>query len=202
MKVVRSNYTPGKIKSLLEGEEPERLFYNKAFGKYHCMVELGFNTESQKQMQFAQLMQLREMGVQIPDASLLDAATIQNKDKIDQMMQQQAQQAQQMQQQQAQVQMQELQARTRLADARSMADQGLGYERISRIQENHALAEERKAEAVKDDQIALLNFAKAMKELENIDMAQLEKILSLQRMLRQPETESPHPIQSGSEAVR
>ncbi|MGB6528498.1 MAG: hypothetical protein WBF33_10360, partial [Candidatus Nitrosopolaris sp.] len=75
MKIVRNNYVPTKIRNMLEGEEPAPLFYNKGFGKYHCMVEAGQNTESQKQMQFAQLIQLKEMGVPIPDASLLDAST-------------------------------------------------------------------------------------------------------------------------------
>ena len=207
MKVVQNNYTPGKVKNLLEGEEPEALFYNKAFGKYHCMVELGFNTESQKQMQFAQLIQLKELGVPIPDSSLIDAATIQDKDKITQRMEQAQQQAQQLQMMQAQSAMQEQQARTKLAEARTMADQGLGAERFSRIEENRALADERKAAAVKDDQLALLNFAKAIKEIENIDIAQLEKIISLQRMLKSYESsrenlENPQPFQSGSEAVR
>lgn len=200
MKVVQKNYTPGKVKNLLEGEEPVPLFYNKAFGKYHCMVEPGFNTESQKQMEFAQLIQMREMGMQIPDQWLIEAATIQNKDKIIEQIQQQQQQAQQLQQQQAQVQMEELQARTELSHARAVADEGLGAERYSRIQENQALAEERKAAAVKDDQMALLNFAKALKEIESIDMAQLEKILSIQQMLRA--SENPQPSQNRSEMVR
>ena len=208
MKVIQHNYTPGKIKNLLEGQEPAPLFYNKAFGKYHCMVELGFNTESQKQMQFAQLMQLKELGVPIPDASLIDAATIQNKDKIIKQIQEQQQQTQQIQMQQTQAAMEESKARTQLAQARTMADQGLGAERFSRIDENRALADERRAEAVKDEQMALLNFAKAMKELETIDITHLEKIISLQRMLRQYEsskedlTNYPQPFQSGSEAVR
>jgi hypothetical protein len=199
MKVIQNNYTPGKIKNLLEGQEPAPLFYNKSFGKYHCMVEMGFNTESQKQMQFAQLMQLKEMGVPIPDQSLIDAATIQDKDKINQIIQQQQQQQQQMQQAQTQVVMQETQARTQLAQAHAMANQGLGAERFSRIEENRALAEERRSEAVKDDQQALLNFAKAMKEIETIDITHLEKIISLQRMLK--DMHSPQSPQNGSEGL-
>lgn len=199
MKVIQSNYTPGKVKNLLEGQEPAPLFYNKSFGKYHCMVELGFNTESQKQMQFAQLIQLKEMGVPIPDQSLIDAATIQNKDQINQIIQQQQQQSQQVQQAQLQSTIQEQQARTQLAQAHAMANQGLGAERFSRIEENRALAEERRSEAVKDDQQALLNFAKAMKEIESIDISHLEKILSLQKMLK--EMNSPQGFQSGSEGL-
>jgi hypothetical protein len=206
MKVVKNNYTPGKIKALLEGEEPAPLFYNKAFGKYHCMVELGFDTESQKQMQFAQMVQLQQLGVPLPASSILEASTIQNKTRIMKEIEQQQQQQQQMQQAQAQVSMQEQAARTQLAQSRAIADQGLGAERYSRIEENRALAQERKAAAVKDDQLALLNLAKAIKEIESIDMNQLQTILSLKQMLSAQEASRnkiyPQPFQSGSEAVR
>lgn len=201
MRVIQNNYTPGKIKNLLEGDEPAPLFYNKAFGRYHCMIESGFNTESQKQMEFAQLMQLREMGVPIPDESLIESATIQNKDKMTQIIQQQKQQAQQMQQMQMESQIQEQQARTQLAQAHSMANQGLGAERFSRIQENRALAEERQAAAVKDDQQALLNFARALKELEGLDIDHLERIVSLQKMMKESEN-NPQSGQKGSASVR
>ena len=208
MEVVQKNYTPGKIKLLLEGEEPAPLFYNRSFGKYHCAVELGFNTETQKQMQFAQLIQLKELGVPIPNSSLIEAASIQNKDNIIQQMQMEQQQAQQVQMAQLQSTMQEQQARTKLAEARTIADQGLGAERFSRIEENRALAEERKAEAFKDDQMALLNFIKAAKEIQSIDIEQLEKIISLQSSLKnsQPEQQNginnPQAFQNGSELVR
>jgi len=209
LKVVQNNYTPGKIKNILEGEEPAPLFYNKSFGKYHCMVEMGFNTESQKQMEFAQLMQLREMGVPIPDSSLIDAATIQNKDKIIKQIEAQQQQAQQLQEAQMKSSIEESQARTQLAQARTMADQGLGAERFSRIDENRALADERRSEAGKDDQQALLNLAKAIKELEGIDIMHLEKILSMQKMFkddesaREEERNNPQAaFQNGSELLR
>lgn len=212
MKIIQANYTPGKIKNFLEGEEPAPLFYNKAFGKYHCMVEAGFNTESQKQMQFAQLVQLRELGVPFPDSALFEAATIQNKSKIIEQMQQQQQQAMQQQIMKQQLEMQELQARVDLAQSRAHADRGLGDERYSRIPENKALAEERRAAAIKDDQMALLNFAKAMREIESLDIAQLEKMIALKKMLEDVENIETNgmqksqpferPFQSGSEAVR
>jgi hypothetical protein len=187
MKLVKSNYTPGKIKTMLGGEDPTAFFYNKSFGKYHCMVEAGFNTESQKQMQFAQLMQLRDMGVQIPDSVLLDAATIQNKGDLINAVIQQQQATQQMQMQQAQAALQLQNAEVQMATARAAADRGLGAERYSRIQENQALAKEREAEAAKDDQQALLNFAKALKELEDIDLQHLHKIVTLQKLVKSME---------------
>jgi len=184
MRVIRNNYTPGKIQNLLEGEAPAPLFYNKAFGQYHCMVEAGFNTESQKQMQFAQLMQLRELGVQIPDAVLIESATLQNKQDLINAMGQSAQQQSQMQQAQLQAQMQLQEAQVNLAHARAGADRGLEIERTSRVQENQALAERQRAEAIKEDQLATLNLVKAMKELENMDLGHLQQLIDLQARLK------------------
>lgn len=201
MKVVQANYTPGKIKKILEGEEPAPLFYNKAFGKYHCSVELGLNTETQKQMQLAQMIQLREMGINIPEENILEAAAIQNKDRIIQTLKAQQEQASQLQQQQAAIQMEEIQSRTNLARARATADEGLGYERISRIQENQQLAVERAAKAEEDRTDAMLNRVKALKELEDVDLGHLERLIALSRLLKQEEENSnPQPIvQKGSE---
>jgi len=97
--------------------------------------------------------------------------------------QQEAQQ-QQAQQQQLQAQLQEQQARTELAQARAVADQGLGMERVSRIEENRALAVERRAEASKDEEQALLNLVKALKEIDDIDINQIQKLIALSEMVK------------------
>lgn len=202
VEIIQNNFTPGKIKKILNGEEPRPQFYDKAFGKYGCAIEEGLNTTTQKQMQFAQLLQLRENGVPVPDSVLLDAATIQDKTKLIQAIEQQQKQTQQMQQQQQMVAMEELKARTDLAYARAEADRGLGAERYSRIDENRALAEERRAEARKDADIGLLNLIKAVKEIETVDIDQIQKLMSLSHMLKaqeamiaQPQKENLKPAQ-------
>jgi len=182
--VVQNNFTPGKVKRIIE-EEPSPQFYNKAFGTYDASVEEGLNTATQKQMQFAQLMQMREAGIQIPDEVLLEASTVQNKKKLtDAVMQQQQQQAQ-MQQMQMQAQMEQLQAQTELAKARAVADRGLGLERASRVEENEAFATERYAEAQKDNAMADLNIVRALKEVEEVDIRQLEKLIQLSQIMTQ-----------------
>lgn len=188
--LIQLNFTPGKIKKILITQEPTPQFYNKAFGKYDATIEEGLNTSTQKQMQFAQLLQLREIGVPIPDEILLEAVTIQNKKKLVEAIaniKQTQQQAQQMQQQTA---MEEQKARTDLAHSRAIADRGLGLERVSRVQENQALAQERKAAAVKDEEIALLNFVKAIKEIDGIDISHIKDIMALSALLKQKEDEN------------
>jgi hypothetical protein len=185
--IVQANWTPGKIAKILEDQQPAAQFYNKNFGKYNADVEEGLNTTTQKQMQFAQMLQLREAGVPISPVDLLEAATIQGKKKIIEnsvAMQQAQMQAQQIQ---LQAGVQEQQARTNLAHARAQADRGLGLERVSRIQENQALAQERRAAAEKDREMALLNLVKALKEIEGVDLAHLEKLINLNQLVQSGE---------------
>ena len=84
-------------------------------------------------------------------------------------------------------QMQQQQAQTELAQARAVADRGLGLERVSRVQENQALAVERRAEAEKDHDAAILNLVKAMKEIDTIDIDNIAKIVSLSKIVSQRE---------------
>lgn len=181
--LIQTNFTPGKMKRILE-EEPTERFYNKSFGRYDSAVEDGLNTTTQKQMQFAQMLQLHEAGVPITTEDLLEASTLQGKKKIIENAQKQQQAAQQAQQAQAQSDQEEAKARTELTYARAEADRGLGVERTSRVEENRALAIERVAESENQKQLSLLNFVKALKEIEGIDIEHLERLLMLNNTMK------------------
>lgn len=178
IKLIQANFTPGKIEKIIGGN-PSPAFYNKNFGKYDAAVEEGFDTTTQKQMQFAQLLHLREVGVPVPSEILLESATLQNKQQLIDAIKAQEQAAQQQQQAQAQMQMQQQQATMEMAQARANADNSTAEERKSRISENQQLAQERKAEAEKDHTQSLLNFIKALKELESMDIDNIGKVLQM-----------------------
>ena len=184
--VIQTNFTPGKVKRIIE-QEPTAQFYNKAFGKYDAAIEEGLNTTTQRQMQFAQLLQLREVGVPVPDDILLESCTVQDKKKLTDYIKAAQQNRQQTEQMQVQLGLQEQQARTELAKARATADQGLGLERLSRIQENKAMAVERKAAANKDENVSLLNLVKALKEIDTMDIAHIEKLMALAASVKEQE---------------
>ena len=184
---IQANFTPGKVKKILEGQEPSAQFYNKAFGKYGVAIEEGLNTTTQKQMQFAQLLELRNAGVPVPSDVLLEASTLQEKNKLIDAIRQQEQAQAQAQQQQAQVEQQQVMAQAELAQATAEANRGLGMERLSRVQENQALAVERRAAAVKDQEQGFLSMVKALKEIEDIDIAQIEKLITLSNLVKQQE---------------
>lgn len=206
--IIQANFTPGKVKKILE-DEPTEQFYNKAFGRYDAAVEEGLNTTTQRQMQFAQLLQLREMGVPISTEDLLEASTMQGKSKIIENAQKQEQQAAQMQQQQAEVAMQVQQAQIQDMQSRAAANEGLYNERTSRVAENRALAIKQLHEANKEDELALLNKVKALKELEEMDLSHLERLLNMATALKASETQVSEqgvaktiaqPVESGNQA--
>lgn len=187
--IIQANFTPGKIKRIIE-DEPTEQFYNKAFGRYDAAVEEGLNTTTQRQMQFAQLLQLREAGVPITTEDLLEASTMQGKAKIIENAQKQEQQAAQMQQQQAEMAMQLQQAQMQDMHSRAAANQGLFNERTSRVAENRALAIKQLHEANKEDELALLNKVKALKELEEMDLSHLERLLAMATSLKMAESQT------------
>jgi hypothetical protein len=185
MDLFQANFTPGKVQKIL-AEKPKPQFYSEAFGKYDAAVEEGLNTTTQKQMQLAQLIQLREIGVPVPDDVLLEACTVQNKKKLMESINASKQKQQQMEEMQIQAQIQEQGARTQLAYARAAADEGLGMERLSRIQENKALALERTASANNEENMAFLNLVKALKEIDTMDIEHIERLLTISRTMQTP----------------
>lgn len=212
--IIQKNFTPGKVQKILEGERPAPLFYSQAFGTYGAAVEEGLNTTTQKQMELSQRLQLREAGIPISNEDIMEVTTMQGKKKVmdnmakaQESQQQIAQQQLQLQQEQQQIDMQESMAKIRAQDALATANQGLGIERISRVEENEALAVERRASAEKEHDTALLNLIKALKEIDGIDLQQIEKLMTLSAFMKtqhpedtqvQPQELQGQPIIQGS----
>jgi hypothetical protein len=184
LNLIQNNFSPGKVKRII-GEEPAPQFYNRAFGKFDAAIEDGLNTSTQRQMQFQQLISLRELGIPVPTDLLIETSTIQNKKELIDGIRKQEEQQQQMQQMQLQLSVEEQKARIKDLEAKSEANMGLGLERAARVQENRALAIERLAEAEKDRDLGTLHKVQAMKELESMDLSHLEKLLQLSEMLKQ-----------------
>lgn len=200
LKLIQNNFTPAKVQNIVDAE-PSPQFYNKFFGKYDCVIIGGMNTDTQRQMAIAQALQLKQAGVNIPDEFFIENMAIQNKTEIKQQIQQQQQQQQQAEQARQQVEMQELQSRSNLADARAEADRGLGAERYSRIWENQALAGERIAEAEKDRMAGVLDLVKALKEIDNIDINQVQTLLNLSQLLKTQEAEQEKAMTQNTQSV-
>ena len=182
--LIIGNWTTSKVRRILN-EEPTAQFKNKAFQKYDCVLSEGMLTETQRKMEFGQLLELMKLGIPVPPEYLLEPLTIQNKDKLIAAIKQQQEAAQQAQQAEQEMQKQQQQAEQELFKAKSISERGLGIERLSRVEENKMLARERAAQASKDDQEATLNTIKALKELDSME---LDRIYKAYRLYQEIET--------------
>lgn len=187
MQCMQANFSPGKMKRITQ-EEPTPQFYNKAFGKYDAVVEEGLNTATQRQMQFKQLLALKELGIPVPNNVLIENSTLQNKKELVEAIAQEEEKAAQMQQMQMQMTMKTQEAQISDLESKAVANMGLGLERSARVQENRALAVERLAEAEKDRDLGTLHKVKAMKELETMDLEHLQKLLEMSEYVKSTET--------------
>lgn len=178
LKTIQANFTPGKVQRIIE-EQPGPQFYNKSFGKYDVAIEEGFNTTTQRQAEFAQLIHLKEIGVPIPDKTIIEAATIQNKTQLLQDIEEIQKQEQQQAMQASQAQGELVKAQTNLANAKVESDISLAKERDSRVFSNLGLMEERRHEAEKDKTQSMLNLVKTLQEIDSVDINQLAKLIQL-----------------------
>lgn len=204
IELIQRNFTPGKVQKILQGEQPAPQFYAQAFGTYDAAVEEGLNTTTQKQMELSQRLQLREAGIPISNEDIMDVVTMQGKDKVMERINAAQQQQDKMQQEQHEAAIAEQMSRVKVAEANAAANQGLGIERLSRVEENEALAIERRAEAHADiakaeneHVLAQLNLFKLLKEIEGIDIAQIEKLAALSRVLRASQDTQPQEPAAG-----
>lgn len=180
----QANFSAGKVKRII-GMEPTLEFYNRSFQKYDCVVEEGLNTSTQRQMAMQQLLNLREIGIPVPTSILIETSTLQDKKKLMEAIGKEEQQQAQQQQEVHQYQMALQQAQIESMKSKSMADQGLGMERASRVEENRALAIERVAESQNQRSLAVYHEIKAAQELEDMDLTGLQKLFTLIHSLQE-----------------
>ncbi len=199
LELMQANFTPGKVKRII-GQQPSPEFYNKNFGKYDAVVEEGLNTSTQRQLQFAQLLNLRETGVPVPTGLLIETSTLTNKEQLIQAIQQEEEKQAQQQEQQAQMQIELLKAQIEKLQAQTIADTGLGIERASRVKENQSLAIERRAEAQKDRDLGTLHLAQALKELDSIDIDNIDKLWNLVQAVKTHEQQEEVAIKESLES--
>ncbi|MCK9520692.1 MAG: hypothetical protein M0R74_16965 [Dehalococcoidia bacterium] len=166
VKLIQKNYSPQKVKKIIK-EEPTPEFYSKDFGKYDCVPCEGILTDTQKQMYFTQLLFMKRSfpDCPIPWDVILEAAPMENKDKVIERIKQ-AEAAQQ-KTEQMQMAMQMLEMKLRNAQ--------LGTE--------IATAQEKIAESQKNRAIALDEHMQGVKKMQQMDTQQLKDLMGIMQML-------------------
>jgi hypothetical protein len=196
VKLIQANYTPEKIQMITK-KMPTPEFFSKTFGKYDISIEEGALTDTQKQANFVGRVALRQMGVNITDSEIIESSSLHDKDKIFERMQAEQQAAQQAQQQQMQLQMENQALLNMSVDAKADSDHALAQERRAKISTDVALNVERLARSEEEESARILNFVKAIKELEGMDAETLLKKVQILKELQGKEEETREPIAAG-----
>lgn len=184
LEAIQKNYTPGKIKRII-GEEPTEQFFSGQFEEYDCAIKQAVKTATQREAYYYQMLQLVQLGAPIPWADLMEIAPLQG---ITQLHKKMAEQAEQQAEQQKKMdeadqiekalEISKIDQNTALAEerrARVLADIGLARERISEGEQNYAKA--------------LLDNVKTAVEIQNMDKKPLIDVMKLAAEIRMKEAE-------------
>jgi len=173
--LIVENFGEGKVAHIL-GKQPSEHFFEKEFSKFNCVVEEMELTASQRQLQFLQAIQMKQLGIPIPNKYLLEKSTLSDKKGVIESIVQEEQQQAQIQQAQMQQQLEQQEIVTRSIEAKAQNDFAAAQERRARSVSDLALAKHHEGESVANRASAALNNAKAMKELEELDENRLMKL--------------------------
>lgn len=138
MRMEQRNYHPSKVRRILN-QEPTPQFYDELFSRYDAVCVEGVLSDSQKQMYFMQLLNLKQLGAPIPWTELIEACPIEMKDSLKKSIQA-AEQAQAKAAQQDQLLNQ---LTTQMMQSKIMSD-------VARARQSYAGAEENRANAMLD----------------------------------------------------
>lgn len=183
LQAIRKNFSKGKIRNIL-GHEVDPRFFSSHSQKYAISVEEGNYSTTQRQMELQQLLHFKQLGMAIPDKSILRAAFITNKQQVIQEMEEGMQQQQQQEQTQSQ-QMQKMdEAKIMGMMAKAKTDMAREQDLMASTRERMAKVQDIQADAVYKSSKADLEMVKTMIELEDLDLANLRANLELAEYIK------------------
>lgn len=185
LQCMQKNYSYEKVQRII-GQQPTEQFLTKTFQEYDCVIKQAVKTATQREAYYYQLIQLVQLGAPIEWSDILEAAPIQGETKIlenvrrnQEQQRELAQRAQELEDAQTQLTLSHVDENTALASerrARVLADIGLAKERISEQTQNYAKA--------------LLDNAKTVKEIQDLDRKRLIDVLKLAAEIKAAETKN------------
>jgi hypothetical protein len=202
IEMMQNNWEIGKFRRIL-GRDPHPLIKSKYFQKFDCAVTNGPITATQQTLEFRQLFEMVQLGM-LPNSPevlevMLKVAPLQNKKDLLEAMQKAQQQQQEQQQQAMSIEMEKFKAEIENLKAQAIANEGLGVERATRVAENQAMAVEKIEAAKKDQDLADLHKARALKELSEMDLSQIERAIAILAQVQQLQAAEEKPGEKESE---
>jgi hypothetical protein len=177
LQAIRKNFSKGKIRNIL-GHEPDERFFTSHSQKYGITVEEGNYSATQRQMELQQLIHFKELGMPIPNKSILRAAFITDKKQIIADMEEEMQQQAQQQQAQAQQQQQVDQAKIMGDLSKSKLNMASAQEKLANIEDIRADAEHKRTQSD-------LDLVRTMVELEDMQFNQFKNAFEYAQAIKE-----------------
>lgn len=184
--LIQKNYSPEKVAAITKKQSTDE-FYSGTWARYNVVCEEGLLTETQRQSQYLQLLTLKQMGINIPDSLLIKNSNLHGKAELNEILDAQAQQQEQAAAKAEQLQMQQMSVMTDGIEAKAKSDQALAMERINKIHLDEAISSERIEKARAEETAQVLNIAKALKELQGLDLNQIQQKVDMLKSLHDME---------------
>lgn len=183
LQAIRKNFSKGKIRNIL-GRDADPRFWSSHSQKYAIAVEEGNYSTTQRQMELQQLLHFKQLGMAIPDKSILRAAFITDKSRVIQEMEEATQQ--QMQQAQVEAQQTEKMDNAKIMSmyAKARTDIAKEQDLMASVTSKYAKADELHAEAEYNRARADFDLVKEMIALEDMDLANLRANLELAEYIK------------------
>ena len=169
VKLIQNNYTPEKVFRITK-KQPTPEFYDKNFGKYDAVCIEAPLTETQQQLWAQQLITFKEMGAPISWNTIMKSLPMQHKKETMDDIMQEMQQQEQMQQMVAKSQMEDRAVINELLIKEAQLKEMAGIEKLAKAQQDRAAAQREQA-------LAAFDTAKAAKEIESMDMDNINKFV-------------------------
>ena len=183
LEAIRKNFSKGKIASIL-GHEPQDQFFNNFSQKYGVAVEEGAYSTTQRQTELQQALHFREIGIPVPDKTIMRLGFLTNKKKIMEEMEEQASQQQQAQQAQMEQQAQIDQSKMMLEQAKAQSELARQADLMASAREKTANIERIEADADSKQMESDLGLVQLAMELENVQFNQIRDAFELAQQIK------------------
>jgi hypothetical protein len=184
--LMQKNYSPEKVKAITK-KDPTDEFYSGNWARYNVVVEQGLLTETQRQSQYLQLVTLRQMEVIGPEANplIIKNSNLHGKEELNKILDAKADQEQQIMARQTELEQNKLRLIADGIESKAHSDQALAMERLATINLKNAENAERIQKAETDRSAAELNVIKALKELQGMDLGQIQQKIDMLKAIHE-----------------
>lgn len=182
LEAIQKNYSPGKIRRITN-QEPTEEFFSGQFGEYDCVIKQAVKTATQREAYYYDLLQLVSLGAPIPWEDIMEAAPLQGKTELIKKMAQQREQQQIQQQKMDELEV--LEKQLTISDIDN--NHSLAQERRARVLADIGLAKERMSESEQNYAKALLDNAKTVNEIKDMDRKRLIDVMKIAADIRMAE---------------